>query len=396
MWRLGFLFHEMAFGLLSVFLPLYIMSIGGSLLDIGVMTFTASLASIPAFFFWGYLCDKTQHYKRYILLSFLSTSILLYFFTHPTNVNVLIALYVIISVFHAAHEPPKNVLIAEFYTRDEWEKAYALYEGLTEIGWLTGLCIGIFIFSSASFDAKTTLLICSGSNFLAFLLSLFLVADPIIVVERGLVNIEKSVSFVHKGATLASKILEGLPVHIHLKVENVYAFCGGLMLFSFAANILFTPLPVFFSKDLNLPTYMVYAIYVSNSAASTVGYFLARKRLEQYEERARLQKIVWMRSLLAILLAGFTVLSFGTAIFATLILTLMGFVYALYHVSVLSLSMELIPAGKAGVFDVLVSVGGAIGAFTGPFVAQTLGFTYAFLFAGAAFLLAYASFKLYS
>lgn len=73
----------------------------------------------------------------------------------------------------------------------------------------------------------------------------------------------------------------------------------------------------------------------------------------------------------------------------------MGFAYALYHVSVLSLSMELIPAGKAGVFDVLVSVGGAIGAFTGPFVAQTLGFTYAFLFAGAAFLLAYASFKLY-
>lgn len=174
-----------------------------------------------------------------------------------------------------------------------------LYEGLTEISRLTGLCTGIFIFSSASFDTETTLLICSGSNFLAFLLSLFLVADPIIFVERGLVNIEKSVSFVHKGATLASKILEGLPVHIRLKMENVYAFCGGLMLFSFATNILFTPLPVFFSKDLNLPTYMVYAIYVSNSAACTVGYFLAGKRLEQYEERARLQKIVWMRSLLA-------------------------------------------------------------------------------------------------
>lgn len=396
MWRLGFLFHEMAFGLLSVFLPLYIISIGGSLLDIGVMTFAASLASIPAFFFWGYMCDKSQRYKRYILLSFLSTSVLLYLFTLSTNVNVLMALYVVISVFHAAHEPPKNVLIAEFYTREEWEKAYALYEGFTEIGWLTGLCTGIFIFSSANFDAKTTLLICSGSNFLAFVLSLFLVADPIIVFERGLVNIEKGVGFVHKGATLASKILEGLPTHILLKMENVYAFCGGLTLFSFATNILFTPLPVFFSKNLNLPTCMVYAIYVSNSAASAIGYFFASNRLERHEERERLQMIVLMRSLLSLLFAGFTALSFGTAIFATLILTLMGFAYALYHVAVLSLSMELIPAGKAGIFDVLISSGSAIGAFIGPFIAQTWGFTYAFLFAGMAFLLAYASFKLHS
>ncbi|MEM2780133.1 MAG: hypothetical protein QW791_04610 [Candidatus Bathyarchaeia archaeon] len=225
-WRLGFLFHEMAFGLFSVFLPLYIISIGGSLLDIGGMTFAASLASIPAFFFWvtcatnHNVINATSYFRFY-------PPLFCYTFSLSTNVNVLMALYVVISVFHAAHEPPKNVLIAEFYTREEWEKAYALYEGFTEIGWLTGLCTGIFIFSSANFDAKTTLLICSGSNFLAFVLSLFLVADPIIVFERGLVNIEKGVGFVHKGATLASKILEGLPTHTRLKMENVYAFCPG-------------------------------------------------------------------------------------------------------------------------------------------------------------------------
>ncbi|MEM3874680.1 MAG: MFS transporter [Candidatus Bathyarchaeia archaeon] len=395
MWRLGFLFHEMAFGLLSVFLPLYIISIGGSLLDIGVMTFIASLMSIPAFFFWGYMCDKTHHYKRYILVSFLSTSLLLYLFTLSTNVSVLIILYVIMAVFHAAHEPPKNVLIAEYYPREEWERAYAIYEALTEIGWITGLCIGIFIASSAGLNAKITLLICSGSNFLAFFLSMFLIADPIIIFERGLVNIEKSVDLTHKGVTLASKILEGFSVRMRLKMENVYAFCGGLALFSLATNILFTPLPVFFSKDLNLPASMIYAIYVSNSTASAIGYSFAGSELEQHKERMRLQKIVLVRSLLAFLLAGFAALRFGTAIAATLILTLMGFAYALYHVSVLSLSMELIPSGKAGLFDVLVSIGSAIGAFTGPLIAQLLGFTYVFLFSGIAFLLAYALFKAY-
>jgi hypothetical protein len=50
MWRLGFFFHEIAFGLLSVFIPLYVVTpaIGGSLVDLGIMTSAALLFSIPA------------------------------------------------------------------------------------------------------------------------------------------------------------------------------------------------------------------------------------------------------------------------------------------------------------------------------------------------------------
>jgi MFS family permease len=395
MWRMGFIFHEMAFGLLSIFLPLYILGIGGSLLDIGVMTSVALFMSIPASFFWGYICDKTQRYKRYILTSFLSSSILLCLFTLSSNIGILATLYVVIAVFHVAHEPPKNVLIAELYTREEWEKSYAIYEGLTEIGWLIGLLIGIFV-SLTNFTSKTTLLICGGLNFLAFLLSSILVKDPILVFERGLVSIEKKVDFTYRGVTIASKILEGFRVNADLKMENLYAFCGGLALFSLATSTLFTPLPVFFSKDLHLPTSIIYAIYVSNSTAGIIGYFSARNKLEQHEEKIRLRKIVLSRSFLAFLLAAFSIINVHTVVFAALTLTLMGFAYALYHICVLSLSMEIIPAGKAGLFDVLVSLGSAGGAFVGPLIAQAYCFTYVFLLAGITFLLAYISFKVFS
>ena len=76
MWRLGFFFHDMAFGLLTVFIPLYVVVfqntsiLGGPLLALGVMTSIAIFCSIPASFLWGYLCDKTRHYKIFILLSF--------------------------------------------------------------------------------------------------------------------------------------------------------------------------------------------------------------------------------------------------------------------------------------------------------------------------------------
>ena len=105
MWRLGFFFHEMAFGLLSVFIPLYVVSpaIGGSLVDIGIMTAIALLAAVPASFFWGYICDKTRRYKLYILLSFISATILLYLFTLATNIVTFIVLYAIMSMLHVAH-----------------------------------------------------------------------------------------------------------------------------------------------------------------------------------------------------------------------------------------------------------------------------------------------------
>ncbi len=395
MWRLGFFFHEMAFGILSIFLPLYVVSIGGSLLDIGVMTSTALFLAIPASFFWGYICDKTKRYKRYILISFLFSSALLYLFTLANSISLLIVLYLIMAVFHVAHEAPKNVLIAELYSREEWEKAFALYEWFTEIGWLVGLILGTFV-SFAGFNSNTTLLICSSLNFLAFILSLFLVVDPILVFERGLVGIEKSVDFTYKGITIASKILDGFSTCESLTRENLYAFCGGLVLFSLATSTLFTPLPIFFSSTLHLTTSMVFAVYVLNSSAGVVGYFLASNKLEPQEEKKRLRKTVLFRGILAFMLTAFAISGFQTAFLAALVLALMGFAYALYHVYVLSLSMELIPAGKAGLFDVLVSLGGAGGAFIGPFTAQTFGFIPVFFMSGVTFFLAYIAFKLSS
>jgi MFS family permease len=108
MWRLGFFFHEMAFGLLSIFLPLYLVSIGGSLLDVGLMASVATLLAIPASFFWAIFAIKKGRYKRYILISFFASSALLCFFTFTRDIGLFIILYVAMAVFHVAHEPPKT------------------------------------------------------------------------------------------------------------------------------------------------------------------------------------------------------------------------------------------------------------------------------------------------
>jgi len=397
MWRLGFFFHEMAFGLLSVFLPLYVISIGGSLVEIGIMTALALFLAIPASFFWGYLCDKTRRYKRYVLISFLSSAVILYLFTWFTNISVLIVLYAIMSVLHMAHEPPKNVLIAELYSRKDWERSFAFYEGFTEVGWLIGLVLG-FLTAAYGVVQAYTLLSCSLLNLVAFVLSIVLVTDPLLIFERGLVSIEKSIDFASRGVFLASKVWNGISLNGRLKRENVGAFCSGLVLFSLATSILFTPMPVFIDKIVTasaLPQSIVFAIFVLNSGGAVAGYFIAGRRSNPEAGRANIGRLVIFRSLLAFLLiwAGMTAYN---VVFATIILISMGFAYAVFLAYTLSLSMELIPTGKAGLFNVLVGMGSACGSFIGPFLAQALGFQYVFLTSGLIFFLTYVSFKFFA
>jgi len=92
----------MAFGLLSVFIPLYVVTpaVGGSLLDLGIMTSVALFLAIPASFFWGYICDRTRQYKLYILLSFISVTIILYLFTLATNILMFTILYAVMAMLH--------------------------------------------------------------------------------------------------------------------------------------------------------------------------------------------------------------------------------------------------------------------------------------------------------
>lgn len=404
MWRLGFFFHEIAFGLLSVFIPLYLVAfndttvLGGPLVALGIMTSAAIFCSIPASFLWGYLCDKTRHYKAFILLSFLSSAILLFLMTLPfaQNIILFVVLYVVMQVLHVAHEAPKNVLIAEHYSRDEWEKSYGIYEGFTEIGFVVGLVIGLFAFASAlSFGvlANYTLYLCSALSLVAFILSVALVADPLMIFERRLVGIERKIDFACRGVQASTKLMDGLRWDGSFKKDNFLGFAFAIVLFSLATSIFFTPLPIFLNQGLQLPTSMVYVAYMLSSIGATTGYFLISRRARAMDIRRQMPRFVLFRSILIFLLVGAIQFAFSPTLITGAVLVFMGFAYGMYFIMMLSLSMELIPEGKSGLFDGLVGLGAGVGSFLGPFLADNLNYLPTFLIAAVAFLFAFLALK---
>jgi MFS family permease len=85
------------------------------------------------------------------------------------------------------------------------------------------------------------------------------------------------------------------------------------------------------------------------------------------------------------------------------LLVFIGFAFAMYYIMMISLSMELIPQGKAGFFDGLVGLGAAIGAFLGPFLCNiflnmgvTQNFLPTFLIAGVLFFIAFLILKFFA
>ncbi len=409
MWRLGFFFHDMAFGLLTVFIPLYLVFhfstsslnlLGGPLLALGVMTSIAIFCSIPASFLWGYLCDATRHYKIFILLAFASLAIILFLMSLPfaQNLIVFVGLYVAMQMLHVAHESPKNVLVTEHYSRNNWERTFGFYEGITEIGTILGLAIGIILFASTmgfSVLSMYTLYLCSGLNVVALVLAVLLVADPLMIFERRLVGIERKMDYANRGFEGSSKLMDGLRWDGSLKEASFAGFVCGIVLFSLATSLFFTPLPIFLRQGLRLSTSLVYVAYILNSVGSTTGYFLIGRKAQSMDIRKQMPRFVLLRSILIFMLVGVILFAFSRTIMTCVLLIFIGFAYAMYYIMMISLSMEVIPQGKAGLFDGMVSLGSAFGAFLGPFLAFHLNYLPMFVVTAVVFLAAFITLKLF-
>lgn len=394
-WFTGFVFHKMAFGLLSVLLPLYITQTvsGGSLTVWGIITSTATFLAIPFSFLWGYLCDLSQHYRFFILTSFGAVTALLYVFSVTTDLFMLGLLYALIVILQVAHEPPKNVLLAETHSHADWKQGFARYEFSTRLGWVIGLLLG-FLLATLSLDNATLLLISVFPSLISFLASTIFLKDPPLISERGLVSIEKSISLVHRGARLFSKLDSGAHVWDELKQENASALYMGLVFFSLASSIFFTPLPLFFARNLALQTSIIFILHLLMSASCCLGYFLTQRMADNLEANRLVSKISLLRSLLVLLPIVAVVSPLVVAIALSIsVLIALGLAAAFYSVSVLSLSMEVMPRGKAGLFTALVGTGSAIGCLVGPFVAESFGFQYTFIMSSACFILSFLAFK---
>ena len=214
------------------------------------------------------------------------------------------------------------------------------------------------------------------------------------IFERRLVAIERTLDFSHRGFEGSHKLMDGLKWNGSLKRDSFIGFACAIVLFSFATSVFFTPLPVYLKEVFGGQDQFVYLAYILNSVGATAGYFLIRSQARSMDIRKQMPRFILIRSVLVFALVGVISLAVAPTIFTCVLLVCLGFAYAMYYIMMISLSMEIIPQGKAGLFDGMVSLGAAIGAFLGPFIAVTLNYIPTFIITAVLFLAAFAALKI--
>jgi MFS family permease len=137
-------------------------------------------------------------------------------------------------------------------------------------------------------------------------------------------------------------------------------------------------------------------LFLINSSSCFLGYLRIQRNVERVDGNKSIKRISVLRSVLVILplLIGIVPL-LGIAV-SIVTLVGMGLAYAFYSVAVLSLSMEVIPQGKAGLFTALIGTGAAVGCFVGPLIAENVGFEFTFVTSAVFFVFSFIAFQKFS
>ncbi|MCX8176570.1 MAG: MFS transporter, partial [Candidatus Bathyarchaeota archaeon] len=148
-WYYALLPGEMALGLFSTLLPLYVVGeLGGSLVEVGMVAAVAGFSSIPASIFWGYLSDRMRRCRMIIASSFLFLGFTFIFLSGVKGIPELLVLSVMLGVFRSASPSVAGILIAESTSRGEWDSNVASYRFTLALGSLMGLVTGTLLVAS--------------------------------------------------------------------------------------------------------------------------------------------------------------------------------------------------------------------------------------------------------
>lgn len=394
-WHYAYFPYSVAFSILSILIPLYLIdSLGGSLLDLGLLTSATALFGIPASIFFGRLPDRFGRTKPLILASFLSTSLLIFLLSEAKDILTFQILYISTTITDSLHTPSTNVLIAESYHKESWGRTFARYNFVVGIASALGLAISSVFITSIGY--RTMLWICGPLVLASFIIALLFVEEPPIYVERWISRLERPIDEVTSlayqldvqrylpGETRATPRLEKSPRMVYVGL--------GFMTFSLAATCTFTSLPIYLTRRASIQPSTVFTIFLIRSIIGTFCYIIAGKWISLHNGEAAVKAATGMRILLALSLPTIAFAPTLSPLVATIILSSFASSWSLFSVGRSTVIAEYASDGSLGSYEALDKLGNMVGGLLGGLIPAIYGFDTLFVVCSALFASAFLLF----
>jgi MFS family permease len=382
-----------AIGGFSTLLPLYVIDIGGTVIDVGNIVSAYSLALIPSSILWGLAVDKKEKRRPFVTYSYLGTTILLgagFFFA---DIATLLLLYVCYAAISTAASPAVSVLLIESSPKKKLSMTFARYSSLTLLGTALGTIPGTFW--TRYLPLRAYFLLCAIFSGISVILAMRYLPEPEFPLERKVVALTQD-SFVTKLRTV-TMIFITIPSFEDIRsfwrmMRNVFARYLPLLYLSFflfytAGNLFFTSYTPFL-KSRQMDDTEVFIIFSTLYILQAVIYPITARACNRYGEDRVAVSAVWLR--IAGFLAAFTTV---VLIFRNSTLTMTGMVsiamigtaFAFYNTSSSVLLFRSLAAGKQGellgIYSALTGIAAFVGAIMSGYLSYHFGYAVTFVIA---------------
>jgi len=379
---------------LHIVIPLYVLFLGGSVADVGIVVGLHYGLSAMGAVFWGKIIDK-YHIKRAILITCFSAiticSIVLFF---TKDLNFVVVISSICGFFIIGKNPVTQVLVMESVPNNQWSRLFTRISIITSFGSLSAFLVGSVW--DRFFDLRPYFLFCAITSATAIVLS-FGVGSKSTIERHTIVHSIYGIKHIFNHNRLNFQFIFTKIPHPHDFKPIISVFQRKMshdigilfltnFLFYFGSNVFFTAFIPFLKKFdfTNSEVFLVYLI--QTITLLTIFFFVPRLIARITEERAT--QLSYLPRILGIVIAAAFIpnmIGGNSLLMAIISSCMMVSAFSIFSVSNSIILFKTIPKGFEGTYlgvnSFMIGIGIFSGALTAGYVSNTLSYTVAFAIA---------------
>ncbi len=401
-WGLG----SVAFGGASLLIPLYLVELGATPVQLGLLAATAAGVGAPGAIAFGRLANRVDHRRLLVLATLVGVAASMAAIPFLTSITAVIVANAVLWLLVSSVGPVLTMIVVDDAPESQWSERIGLVNAYQGYGWAGGLVLGTVwplvggrLLAAAAVTRSLCWLLaaCAGASALlaARTLPRPRPADHV-TDERAARRIGRLLATSGrgvKGATFALSptrlywTTRGIDLRrLAARTDRTVAayFVAGAFFFTGSAAF-WAPLPLYLT-ELSFDSSLVFACYLASSLGSAACYGTAGRLSARYDVRylqsgALAVRAVLFPSIVVVAGAGLAV-AVGTV---GLLLAALGITWAGIAVVGTAIVTRLAPPSARGevlgAYVALGAIGGALGGALGGWAA-TFGYAVAFATAG--------------
>ena len=393
---------------LHIVIPLYVLFLGGNVVDVGIVIGLHYALSAIGAVFWGKVIDKHNIKRAILFICFSAISICSVGLFFTDNLNLVFVISSVAGFFIIGKNPVTQVLVMESVSNNQWSKLFTQISIITSLGSLTAFLVGSIW--DTFFDLRPYFLFCAMISVIATVLSIG-VGSKSIIERHTIVHSIHGIRHIFDHTRLNFQFIFTKVPHPHDFKPIISIFQRKMsheigilfltnFLFYFGSNIYFTAF-IPFLKKFDFTNSEVFLVYmVQTLVLLTMFFFVPRLISILTEERAT--QISYLPRVLGIIVAASLIPNMtgnNSILMAMISSGLMVAAFSIFSVSNSIIIFKAIPKGFEGTYlgvnSFMTGVGIFLGALTAGYVSNATSYSVTFIIAVGIILSSLVMFRIY-